>query len=131
MSDTFSHWEDFRSKNHTFISDFSDFIDSVILSKEQLLILGDFNIHVDALNNPDSLRFGDLLDSLGLEQHVTEPTQPKDDLCFPDHLHNTSLANDIGFFFYNKIENICRELDVVEIDQQERENVIAMTQCKT
>ena len=51
--------------------------------------------------------------------------KPKDDLCFPDHLNNTSLANDIGFFFYNKIENIRRELDVVEIDQEEREKVIA------
>ena len=38
--------------------------------------------------------------------------QPKDDLYFPDHLHNTSLANDIGFFFHNKIENILRELDL-------------------
>ena len=35
------------------------------------------------------------------------------------------MANDISFFFYNKIENIRRELDVVEIDQEERENVIA------
>ena len=37
------------------------------------------------------------------------------------------MANDIGFFFYNKnnkIETIRRELDVVEIDQEEREKVI-------
>ena len=47
---------------------------SVILSKERLLVLGDLNIHVDVPNGIDAVKFLDLLDSLGLEQHVTEPT---------------------------------------------------------
>ena len=47
---------------------------SVILSKERLLVLGDFNIHVDVPNGIDAVKFLDLLESLGLEQHVTEPT---------------------------------------------------------
>ena len=47
---------------------------SVILSNERLLVLGDFNIHVDVPNGIDAVKFLDLLESLGLEQHVTEPT---------------------------------------------------------
>ena len=47
---------------------------SVILSKERLLVLGDFNIHVDVPNGIDAVKFLDLLELVGLEQHVTEPT---------------------------------------------------------
>ena len=47
---------------------------SVILSKERLLVLGDFNIHLDVPNGIDAVKFLDLLESLRLEQHVTEPT---------------------------------------------------------
>ena len=46
-------------------------MECVNLSKERVLVLGDFNIHVDV---PNGLKFLDLLESLGLEQHVTEPT---------------------------------------------------------
>ena len=45
-----------------------------ILSKEPLIVVGDCNIHVDVPNDTDALKFLDLLESLGLEQHVTEPT---------------------------------------------------------
>ena len=68
------------SENHrvpisTFlIKEFADLMVSVILSKERLLVLGDFNIHVDVPNGIDAVKFLDLLESLGLEQHVTEPT---------------------------------------------------------
>lgn len=41
------------------------------MSQEQLLITGDFNIHVDIADDPDSLKLFDLLQSLGLRQHVT------------------------------------------------------------
>ena len=47
---------------------------SVTLSKERLLVLGDFNIHVDVPNDIDAVKFLGLLESLGLEQHVPEPT---------------------------------------------------------
>ena len=37
--------------------------------------MGDFNIHIDdAVEQPDTQTFLDLLDSLGLKQHVTQPT---------------------------------------------------------
>ena len=36
-----------------------------------LLITRDFNIHIDVTDDPDALRLHDLLESTGLEQHVT------------------------------------------------------------
>ena len=59
---------------NTFLMEFSDLMESTILSKEPLIVVGDYNIHVDVPNDTDALKFLDLLQSLGLEQHVTEPT---------------------------------------------------------
>ena len=39
-----------------------------------LLIAGDFNIHVDVPGNADSVCLKELLESMGLQQHVNVPT---------------------------------------------------------
>ena len=57
-----------------FFRDFSSYMESVILSKEHLAIVGDFNIHVDVPDNPNATKFMDLIDSLGLQQHVDKLT---------------------------------------------------------
>jgi hypothetical protein len=54
-------------------------MESVILSKEHLLVLGDFNIHLDISDDADAIKFLDLLESL--EQHVTKST----------HIHGHTL----------------------------------------
>ncbi|PFX25634.1 RNA-directed DNA polymerase from mobile element jockey [Stylophora pistillata] len=41
---------------------------------ELLLICGDFNIHVDVPSDADTIQFKDLLNSMGLVQHVKRPT---------------------------------------------------------
>ena len=46
------------------------YLESVILCPYSILITGDFNVHVDDPSNDDALRFLDLLESLGLEQHI-------------------------------------------------------------
>ena len=46
----------------------------ILLIKENLLISGDFNIHVDNIHDSDAIKFSDLLESFGLKQHVTGPT---------------------------------------------------------
>ena len=57
-----------------FINEFSNYLESVVLSKENLLIIGDFNIHMDVPSDTKTNRFLDLLESLGLQQHVDKPT---------------------------------------------------------
>ena len=49
-------------------------LETLILSSEPLVITGDFNVHVDDSNDPDATKLLDLLDSLGLCQHVTQST---------------------------------------------------------
>ena len=57
-----------------FCNEFSRYMESVLLSKEQLVIVGDMNIHVDDANDLDACKFLDLLESFGLKQHVVEHT---------------------------------------------------------
>ena len=59
----------------TFFNDLIHYLETVILCKEQLVIVGDFNIHVDVLSNSDSTKFRDLLESFCLQQHVVGPTR--------------------------------------------------------
>ena len=46
-------------------------MESIILSSDHLFILGDLNIHMDISTDADTVKFVDLLESLGLEQHVS------------------------------------------------------------
>ena len=45
-----------KHKVGIFVNEFSDLLDSIILSKQQLFVFGDFNIHVDVSNDPDALK---------------------------------------------------------------------------
>ena len=59
----------------TFLAEFSAFMETIILVPEPLIIVGDFNIHVDCSDGcNDASNFLDLLQSFGLTQHVTGPT---------------------------------------------------------
>ena len=58
----------------TSITEFANLLESVVLLNEQLLICGDFNIHVNASNEDDAIKLKDLLESMSLVQYVTEPT---------------------------------------------------------
>ena len=57
-----------------FFREFSDYLESVLLTKEQILFAGDFNIHVDDPRDPDAIKFAGLLESFGLQQHVKGST---------------------------------------------------------
>ncbi len=56
------------------IKEFGDFISELVLAADKVLIVVDFNIHVD--NEKDALgsAFLDILNSIGVGQHVSGPT---------------------------------------------------------
>ena len=85
----------------TFCSEFANYMESILLSKEQLLIVGDMNIHVDDASDADARNFLDLLESLGLQQHVRGPT----------HIHGHTL----DLFVTRLAENII--LDTPKADR--------------
>ena len=57
-----------------FIDEFCEIADDVAISSGKLLILGDFNFHVDDPSNAHAARFLNILDSYNLEQHVKTKT---------------------------------------------------------
>ena len=54
----------------TFLGEFAEYLESIVLSSERLLILGDMNIHEDVPDDADAVKFLDLLECMGLTQHV-------------------------------------------------------------
>jgi hypothetical protein len=60
-----------------FFTEFSNFIDERILVKEELMICGDFNFHLDDSNCKDASSFTSLLSSYGLQQHIDVPTHTR------------------------------------------------------
>ena len=58
----------------TFFAEFSHYLESVVMTNEPLVLLSDLNIHVDVPTDMDAIQFRDLLDSMGLQQHVKQPT---------------------------------------------------------
>ncbi len=62
--------------HHTdFIKEFGDFLSELVLAADKVLIVGDFNIHVD--NEKDALgsAFLDILNSIGVRQYMSGLTR--------------------------------------------------------
>lgn len=57
-----------------FFDEFADLFERLAVSSGKLVLLGDFNFHVDDPTNPQAARFLDLLDCYNLKQHITGPT---------------------------------------------------------
>ncbi len=57
-----------------FFEEFDDFLQEVSLLPGKLIILGDFNFHLNEPHRSEVAHFMDILNSFGLEQHVDKPT---------------------------------------------------------
>jgi hypothetical protein len=57
-----------------FLDDFADYLSTIISAQCRILIVGDFNFHFDVINDPDTIRLKDLLETCNLTQFVKEPT---------------------------------------------------------
>ena len=53
-----------------FITEFSNYLELLSVTSGKLLIVGDFNIHVDDVKCPNASKFLSILDSFSLVQHV-------------------------------------------------------------
>ncbi len=53
---------------------FDDFLQGVSLLPGKLIILGDFNFHINEPHRSEVAHFMDVLNSFGLEQHVDKPS---------------------------------------------------------
>ncbi len=57
-----------------FLEEFSDFLQDCVISKGDLVIVGNLNLHLDVVDDPHTRKFNQLLESLGLIQSVVTPT---------------------------------------------------------
>ena len=57
-----------------FPDNFTELLVDIVASNTNLVILGDFNIHVNDVNDPNASIFLDIMTALGLKQHVRGPT---------------------------------------------------------
>ena len=58
-----------------FLTEFAEFLESIVMTTELLTMAGDFNIHVNVPSDNDAVRFLDILfSSMGLQQRIDFPT---------------------------------------------------------
>ena len=60
-----------------FLEEFEKYIDSCSISSGHLVVVGDFNIHMEKATNQDTKKLSDLLYSMNLHQHIHSPTHEK------------------------------------------------------
>ena len=60
-----------------FFHEFSTLLEVVAVASGHLIITGDFNFHMDDINNKETTKFVDLLDSVGLQQRVVGATHSR------------------------------------------------------
>ena len=79
--------------NTTFLDEITELLTSKLPIMENLIILGDFNMHIDDPTNNNSKIFVDMMEALGLKQHVVEPTHQKRNIPRP-HFHLSHIPNE-------------------------------------
>ena len=79
-----------------FIDQVGELFQYYLANHKNLVILGDFNIHVHDGTNPDSLVYINTLEALGLTQHISTPTHRLGgtlDLIYTESLANTKVIH--------------------------------------
>ena len=85
----------------SFLDEFTEFLSLLHTQHDQIILTGDFNIHVDNPFDPIAKDFLNLLDSMGFTQHVSGPTHKKGhtlDLVITKNL-TTSITSIIPLLF--------------------------------
>ena len=102
-----------------FTDDFMDIVQDELINNNNLLILGDFNIHVDDEENVDAQSFMDCMNSMGLDQHVRDFTHNKLhtlDLIFSEYLDGLKISNVRTDLFVSDHSAVIAELEMERDD---------------
>ena len=64
-----------EGNTHTmFLDEVSKLTQLLITNCTNVILLGNFNIHAQDTENPDSIIYNDMMGALGLKQHIDKPT---------------------------------------------------------
>ena len=95
-----------------FLLEFREFIESTYIQMKNLVILGDFNLHVNKVSEPDVICFNEMLSTFGLSQLIDHPTHVsgntldlliinKDDTQIKDIVIDEFNYSDHSYIFFN------------------------------
>ena len=63
-----------RNTPTKFLDQVSELVQCLFTNHKRLVLLGDFNVHVNRLDNQDTQAYIDTMEALGLVQHIDQPT---------------------------------------------------------
>jgi hypothetical protein len=84
------------------MDEFSDYLSHLVSLPGELLLQGDFNFHMDDVNDSDAAAFADMLQSFGLTQHVREVTHEKGHT-----LDLTITRTDASLLLSTRVRDLC------------------------
>ena len=111
--------------NQQFVDHFSTILVPILATSNNILVLGDFNIHVNDINDPDNILLQNWLTAFGLENHVTFPTHSDGntlDLVISKHKQKLSVLT------VKPGISLCDHTEVVICVDAEK---TPMTRCET
>ena len=81
--------------SHTvFLDEFADYMENFLTTNNNVVIAGDFNLHIDSDEDPVAQLFIDMMAALGLDCHVDFPTHENGhslDLIFTEMLSEMKI----------------------------------------
>ena len=88
-----------------FLKEVSKLIQLVMTNYTNVVLLGDFNIHTQDTESPDSITYNDMMEALGLQQHIDIPTHKFGNTLDLIHTESLDRVRVIHFFIGNFISN--------------------------
>ena len=131
-----------------FYREFSKLMSYYNLTKEELIINGDFNFHVNKPQDPESRKFLDILTSFNLIQHIIEPTHylgntldlliSRTPSALVNHSVDTQISDHNNILFQIRMERakcsrklvIFRKLKSIKLDEFRKDIKNASDNCK-
>ena len=80
-----------------------------------VILLGDFNIHAQDTENPDSIIYNDTMGALGLKQHIDKPTHRlgiKPDLIYMESLDRVRVIHSLIGNFISDHRKVGIEVEI-------------------
>ena len=103
-----------------FLDLFTEYIADLMAEHENIVLVGDFNIHINHEDNPNAVIFLDTMTALGLHQHADGPTHRSGnclDLVFTEELSRTKVKKCIISDYLSDHAVVLCELTIPKQDQ--------------
>ena len=79
-----------NATNNMFLDEITELLTALIPKYNNLIIMGDFNMHIDDITNAENLIFNDTMEALGLLQQVRTPTHMQGNILDLKYIEDNS-----------------------------------------